>query len=82
MVTANVFETKNQLSSFLHMLESGQEDCIIIARRNKPVAKITLYDNPGHKNRIGIAQAEALYADGWDSPEVNSETAALFEGSL
>ena len=46
MLQANVLETKNSLSEFLRFLESGKEDCIVIARHNKPVAKITLYDAP------------------------------------
>ena len=79
MLQANVLETKNSLSEFLRFLESGKEDCIVIARHNKPVAKITLYDAPAASNRIGIAKAADLYADGWDSPALNSVVASLFE---
>lgn len=79
MLQANVLETKNSLSEFLRFLESGKEDCIVIARHNKPVAKITLYDAPTTSYRIGAAKGTSLYADGWDSPALNSAIASLFE---
>lgn len=78
MLQANVLEAKNGLSGFIHMLESGQEDCIAIARRNKPVAKLTLYEAARPSRRIGAAKGKGLYAEGWDSPETNAEAAALF----
>lgn len=81
MLQANVLETKNSLSEFLRFLESGKEDCIVIARHNKPVAKITLYEAPATTNRIGAARGAGLYADGWDSAAMNNAVAALFGGS-
>lgn len=81
MLQANVLETKNSLSEFLRFLESGKEDCIVIARHNKPVAKITLYEAPATTNRIGAAKKTPLYADEWDSPALNNTVAALFGGS-
>ena len=80
MLQANVLEAKNGLSSFVRMLETGQEDCIVIARRNKPVAKLTLYDEPSASRRIGAARGRALYSGDWDSPEANAEVARLFGG--
>lgn len=78
MLQANVLETKNQLSGFLRLLESGQEDCIVIARHNKPVAKIVLCEDAGETKRIGAAAHAPLYADGWDAREINDEIADLF----
>ena len=80
MLQANVLEAKNGLSGFVRMLESGQENCIVIARHGKPVAKLVRYEEPSATKRIGIARGRALCADGWDSPEVNAEVAALFGG--
>lgn len=78
MLQANVLETKNGLSGFLRLLESGQEDCVIIARHNKPVAKIVPLREAKPTNRIGVARADQLYADGWDSDAANAEVAAMF----
>lgn len=78
MIQTNVLEAKNSLSALLRMLESGQEDCVVIARHNKPVAKIVRYESAPASKRIGVARGKKLYADGWDSKEVNAEVAALF----
>lgn len=78
MLQANVLEAKNGLSGFMRMLEMGQEDCVVIARHGKPVAKLIRYEASSPSKRIGIAKARALYAEGWDSPEINAEVAALF----
>lgn len=81
MMQVNVLETKNGLSKFLRMLESGQEDCIVIARHNKPVAKLVMYEDTTSSKRIGIAKGQELVASGWDSPALNDEVAAMFEVS-
>ncbi len=81
MLQANVLETKNGLSGFLRLLESGQEDCVIIARHNKPVAKIVPFRQDEKTSRIGVARAEQLYSDDWDSDTLNDEVAALFGAS-
>lgn len=81
MLQANVLEAKNGLSRFVRMLETGQEDCIVIARRNKPVARLVRYEGEPAPRRIGIAEGKVLCADGWDSPNVNAEVAALFQGA-
>lgn len=78
MLQANVLEAKNGLSGLLRLLESGQEDCVVIARHNKPVAKLVPVQEPSAASRIGIARGKALYTDDWDSPETNGEVAALF----
>lgn len=78
MIQANVLETKNNLSGFVRMLETGQEDCIVIARRNKPVARLVRYEDAAAPRRIGAAEGKVLCTDGWDSPNLNAEVAALF----
>ncbi len=80
MVQTNMLEAKNGLSALVRMLESGQEDCVVIARHGKPVAKLVRYDAPRTSRRIGAAKKKRLYAEGWDSPETNAELAALFGG--
>lgn len=78
MLKANVLETKNGLSGFLRLLESGQEDCVVIARHNTPVAKLVPFREAEASQRIGAAKGEELYAEGWDAPTLNDEVAALF----
>ena len=78
MVQANILEAKTELSSLLRLLETGEEDRIIIARRNKPVAQITLYEKTTPTKRIGVAQGITLYQEGWDDPSINEEIAELF----
>ena len=82
MLTANVLEAKNGLSGLLRLLESGQENCIIIARHNKPVAKLTPFVEKPVSRRIGAASGQSLYVQDWDSDESNAEVAALFGAEL
>lgn len=81
MMQVNVLETKNGLSKFLRLLESGQEDCIVIARHDKPVAKLTVFEDKPASKRVGIARGKAVVLDGWDSPELDDEIAAMFGAS-
>ena len=39
----NILEAKTNLSQLVKLIETGQEDSIIIARYGKPVAKLVLY---------------------------------------
>lgn len=80
MLQANVLEAKNGLSGLLRLLEGGQEDCIVIARHNKPVAKLVPFDEVSPSRRVGVAKGRVLYADNWDSLEINAEVASLFGG--
>lgn len=40
MVTLNVYEAKTHLSEHLDRLERGEEDVVVICRRNKPIAEL------------------------------------------
>ena len=77
MITANVLEAKNNLSGFLRMLETGQEDCIVIARHGKPVARLVPLEERKPRRLLGIAKGEMLYGEDWDSDEFNAEIAAM-----
>ncbi len=79
MVQANILEAKTGLSALLRLLETGEEDRIVIARRNKPIAQITLCEQADHAKRIGAAKGRKLYAEGWDDSSFNEEVAALFK---
>ena len=78
MSQVNVLEAKNRLSSLIRDLETGREDVVVIARRDKPVVRMTRIDDQNASKRLGIAKGRTLAKDGWDSDEVNAEIGALF----
>ena len=43
MCKVNIYELKTNFSKYIEMLESGEEDEIIICRYDKKIAKISLY---------------------------------------
>ncbi len=55
MCQVNVLQAKTELSRLLQLLESGDEDEIIIARNGTPVAKLERYEQRGIHTRIGAA---------------------------
>ncbi len=72
----NIQEAKTGLSEYIRMLETKQEKQINIARRGKPVAKLTLINDKPVSNRIGIAAGKIQAPDDLDLH--NDEIAALF----
>ncbi|MBR2834561.1 MAG: type II toxin-antitoxin system Phd/YefM family antitoxin [Coriobacteriales bacterium] len=55
MKSVSMFEAKTNLSKYVASVVSQEEPYIVILRNNKPVAKITPYEE-GTENRIGIAE--------------------------
>ena len=80
MTQVNVLEAKNNLSRLLHMLESGEEDQIIISRNGDPVAQLTLIPKPEKKPIFGIAKGEFSWPE--DIHYLDDEIADMFEGAL
>ncbi len=78
MLQKNVLEAKNDLSGLIRMLEEGEEDRIVIARRGQPVVVMVRYEEPPVAKRIGVAEGRRLVADGWDDDDINEEVASLF----
>ena len=74
----NILEAKNTLSKLIRLLEQGEEGSITIARSNKAVAQLTLVEQKPKPKRIGVAKGKALYADDWDSAQVNAQVAQMF----
>ena len=68
MTQVNMLEAKTNFSKLIRLLENKEEDEIIIARDNQPVAKIVLYEKPQNR-RIGVAKG--LFGD-LDLDEFNS----------
>ena len=52
--TVNIHEAKTRLSQLLQLVEMGDE--IIIARANKPIARLVAYQEKQAKRRLGEAK--------------------------
>ena len=76
----NILEAKTNLSSLVRMVESGQEDMIVIARYGRPVVKITVFNDAPVSKRIGIAKGRLKTPVDLDRD--NEEIAAMFGGVL
>ena len=76
----NILEAKTKLSSLVRMVETGQEDMVVIARYGKPVAKITVFNDTPVSKRIGIAKGRLKTPA--DLDQDNEEIAAMFGGVL
>jgi len=74
----NIQQAKTGLSEYIRLLETKQEKQINIARRGKPVAKLTLINEKPVSSRIGIAAGKFQVPDDLDLH--NDEIAALFGG--
>ena len=73
MTQVNIFDAKTNLSQLIKLLETKQEDEIIIARNGKPVAKLILYVSNKNTKRTGLfnGQMKSMTQEEFDS--VNKE---------
>lgn len=76
----NIPETKTNLSKLIRLIETGQEEHIIITRHGKPVAEMKVYRQGSVSKRIGIAKGKLKSPD--DLDQYNNEIAEMFGGSL
>lgn len=76
----NILKAKTKLSSLVRMVETGQEDMVVIARYGKPVVKITVFNDTPVSKRIGIAKGKLKTPVDLDRD--NEEIAAMFGGAL
>ena len=80
MVQANMLEAKTDLSKFVRMLESGEQDVVYIARNNVPVVQMTVIDLPRETQRIGVAKGRFTVPD--DFGDWDDEVAELLGVAL
>jgi antitoxin (DNA-binding transcriptional repressor) of toxin-antitoxin stability system len=76
----NILEAKTNLSNLVRLVETGQEERIIIARYGKPVVKMVLYNEAPVSKRIGVAKGKLKSPD--DLDKYNDEIDAMFGGTL
>ena len=60
MTIVNIHEAKTHLSRLITKVLNGEE--VVIARGNKPVAKLILYDSQKKKRQIGSAKGKVSLA--------------------
>lgn len=77
----NMHEAKTNLSRIAHDIEDGTYPFYVIARHGKPILKVSAYEEPRPKKRIGVAKGkfELKDQDSLFFGDINDETAALFE---
>ena len=79
MRPVNIHEAKSRLFHLLEQVESGAETEIIIARNDRPVARLVPMEEQPVERRIGIAKGCFEVPDSID--EHGDEVTGLFDGS-
>ncbi len=79
MKTVNVHEAKAHLSEYLAAVERGEE--VVIARRNKPVARLVAIESeqPRKRRPFGLAKGMGHVPENFNDP-LEDEMLALFNG--
>ncbi len=78
MMQVNILEAKTNFSKLVRLIETKQEDRIIVSRHGRPVMKmVSVYDAP-IESRIGIAKGKLNCPADLDVG--NDEIAAMFGG--
>jgi antitoxin (DNA-binding transcriptional repressor) of toxin-antitoxin stability system len=75
-----ILEAKTNLSNLVRMVETGEEEVIIIARYGKPIVKMTIYQDTPISKRIGVAKDRLKTPVNLDLDNAQIET--LFGGEL
>jgi antitoxin (DNA-binding transcriptional repressor) of toxin-antitoxin stability system len=80
MSQVNVFQAKTELSRLLQLLESGDEDEIVIARNGNPVARLERFEEKPITARIGAAAGVFTCTNEWEQAfaDTDAEVAKLF----
>lgn len=74
----NVQVAKTDFSKLIQLLETGQEESIIVTKNEKPIVIMTPYPKKTVKNRIGIAEGKFHDPENFD--KYDDEIASLFSG--
>lgn len=76
----NIVEAKTNLSNLIRLIETGKEECIIIARYGKPIVKMVAYNDAPVLKRIGVTKGKLKSPE--DLDQYNDEIAAMFGDAL
>ena len=66
MHQVNIHEAKTHLSKLIQEVIAGED--VIIAKGNKPVAKLVALHNQTPQRRLGTAKGSIVMADDFDEP--------------
>jgi len=64
MKQVNIHEAKTHLSALLQLVEQGKD--IIIARKGKPIAKLSEYKEEKKERQLGLMKGQIEIADDFD----------------
>ena len=70
MIQFNMFEAQTNLSKIAKMLESGEEDYIIVTRNGEPLLRIILEPKVDVSKRLGIAKGKVNIPDDFDDIDI------------
>ena len=79
MTIVNMLEAKTNLTKLIKLLENKEEDEIIIARNNIPVAKLVFYEKQANK-RIGLTEGKYKSISLQEFNSLNEEIEKEFYG--
>ena len=77
MIKINMLEAKTNLSKYISILESKQENEIIIARNGNPIAKLTLVAVEPQR-RIGVAKEYYEQLKDFNTNDFDDEILEMF----
>ncbi|MBQ1310621.1 MAG: type II toxin-antitoxin system Phd/YefM family antitoxin [Blautia sp.] len=80
MKQVNMLEAKTDLSRLVRLLETGQEEVILIARNGMPVVQMTLAQKKSVNRRIGVAKGKFTVPDAFD--QWDKEIEDMFGGAI
>jgi len=66
MFQVNIHEAKTNLSKLINKVVNGEE--VIIAKGNKPIAKIVQFETGKPKRKLGSAKGQIIVQDDFDEP--------------
>ena len=81
MFSVKMLDAKTNLSRYVALIESGEEERVVIARGNKPVAMLVPFEEDLDVNeRLGAAEGLYDIPDSFD--DLDEEIEALFYGEV
>lgn len=80
MTQVNMLEAKTDLSKLVKLLETRQEETILIARNGTPVVEMRLAQRPSMSKRIGVAKGKLHVPEDFD--QWDQDILGLFEEEL
>ena len=76
----NMHEAKTNLSRIARDIEEGTYEFCVVARHGKPILKISAYEEPQPKKRLGVAKGKFTCPD--DDFFYNDDITELFKEYL